>query len=241
MRRISTAALAGAAIIGLAAASVAAAGPVRVRGEVQSRSGDTLNVKSYDGKAVPLALNSQTRYETVVPAKLSDIKSGDFVGVGATGPENDLNALEVVIFPASMRGTGEGHYGWTVPGAVASADRHASGTASAPPVKGTMTNGTVVAGGASAAAPPVQGTMTNGTVAGSSGKEGNLKLALTYSNGKQTEITVPSTAPVVRLTPGHSSDVKPGAKIFALASGRNGSTLTAKSIAVGKNGLMPPM
>lgn len=242
MQRFPTAALAGVAMIGLVAAAVAAGNPVRVRGEVQSRSGDTVNVKTYDGNAVQLALNSQTHYETVVPAKLSDIKSGDFVGVGATGPENNLQAMEVVIFPASMRGTGEGHYGWSVPGAVANADRHASGAASsAPPVQGTMTNGTVVGSGASTGAPPVQGTMTNGTVAGSSGKEGGQKLAVTYSNGKQSEITVPSTVPVVRLMPGQVSELKPGAKVFALASQGNGNALTAKSIAVGKNGLMPPM
>lgn len=241
MRKFSAAALVSAAAIGLTAAAVAAGGPVRVRGEVQSRSGDIVNVKSYDGQAVRLALNSQTRYETVVPAKLSDIKPGDFVGVGATGPENDLQALEVVIFPASMRGTGEGHYGWSVPGAVANADRHAAGASSAPPVQGTMTNGTVMGGGSSTAAPPVQGTMTNGTVASSGGKESGQKLALTYSNGKQSEISVPSGAPVVRLTPGQASELKPGAKIFALASEGNGSTLTAKSVAVGKNGLMPPM
>jgi len=242
MRKRSVAALAVAALIGLAVGALAAPAPVRIRGQIQSRSGDTLNVKTYDGKAVQLALNSQTHYETVVPAKLTDIKSGDFVGIGATGPESDLNALEVVIFPASMRGTGEGHYGWSVPGAVANADQHASGAGSgAPPVQGTMTNGTIVDAGTSTATPPVQGTMTNGTVAGSNTQEGGQKLAVTYSNGKQSEITVPSNAPVVRLTPGQASEAKPGAKIFALASGSDGGTLTAKSIAVGKNGLMPPM
>lgn len=241
MRRLSTAALASAAIIGLAAAVVAAGTPIRVRGEVQSLSGNTLNVSTYDGKPIKLMIDSQTQYESVVPANLSDIQSGDFVGIGATGPESNLQALEVVIFPASMRGTGEGHYAWSVPGAVANADRHTAGTApAAPPVQGTMTNGTVVGGG-SAAAPPVQGTMTNGTVATSSGKAGGQKLALSYGNGKEAEITVPSGAPVVRLTPAQRSELKPGAKIFAIASEGNGSTLTAKSVAVGKNGLMPPM
>jgi hypothetical protein len=138
-----------------------------------------------------------------------------------------------------MRGTGEGHNAWSVPIAVANADRPAASAApGTPPVQGTMTNGTVVGSGSSEGAPPVQGTMTNGMVTTSAGGQ---KLALSYNNGKQTEISVPSGAPVVRLTPGQRSELKPGAKIFALASEGNGSTLTAKSIAVGKNGLTPPM
>jgi hypothetical protein len=241
MSSFSAAALASAAILGLAATAMAATQPIRVRGEIQSVRGNTLSVRSYSGRPIELVLDSTTKYETVVPAHLSDIKKGDFVGVGATGPENDLQALEVLIFPASMRGTGEGHYAWSVPVAVANADRHTTGAAPvAPTVEGTMTNGTVV-GGSSKATPPVQGTMTNGTVATSSGKDGGQKLAISYNNGKQTEILVPSGAPVVRLTPGHRSELKPGAKIFALASEPNGSTETAKSIAVGKSGLMPPM
>jgi hypothetical protein len=245
MRSSSVAALASAAIIGLVAAAVAASEPVRVRGEIQSVQGNTLNVRSYSGKPIELMLNSQTKYQAVVPAQLSDIKKGDFVGIGATGPENDLKALEVHIFPASMRGTGEGENPWSVPVAVANADRQTTGAMpGAPAVNGTMTNGTV-AGGSPEAAPPIAGTMTNGTVATSGGNVGGQKLAITY-NGKQASISVPAGAPVVRLTSGHRSELTPGAKIFALASEGNasegnGSTLTAKSIAVGKNGLMPPM
>ena len=42
----------------------------------------------------------------VVKATLADIKAGSFVGIGAM-PQAD--ALEVLIFPESMRGVGEGH------------------------------------------------------------------------------------------------------------------------------------
>jgi hypothetical protein len=262
MGSFSAAALASAAIIGLAATAAAAEPPTPVRGEIQSLSGNTLNVKSYDGKPIELKLDPQTRYQSVVPAHLFDIKKGDFVGVGATGPDDGLQALEVLIFPASMRGTGEGHYAWSVPAAVANADRQAANAApgtpavqgtmtngtvvgsgspeATPSVQGTMTNGTVVGSGSSEAAPSVQGTMTNGTVATGS-KAGGRKLTLSYNNGKQAEISVPSGAPVVRLTSGQRSELTPGAKIFALASEGNGSALTANLIRVGKNGLMPPM
>jgi len=241
MSSLSAVPLASVGIIGLVTAAVAAGQPVRIRGEIQSLSGSTLNVRSYDGKPIELMLDSQTQYKMVVPAHLSDIKQGDFVGVGATGPEENLEAMEVVIFPASMRGTGEGHYAWSVPAPVANADRHAASAApGTPSVKGTMTNGTVGSSSSEASA-SVHGTMTNGTVGLSSGEAGRKKLTLSYSNGKQTQISVPSDAPVVRFTPGQRSELTSGAKVFAVASEGNGSTLTAKSIAVGKSGLMPPM
>lgn len=240
MIRLSAAPLASVAIIGVVSTAFAAGQPMRIRGEIQSLSGNKLQVTSYDGTPVELMLDSRTKYQVVVPAHLSDVKQGDFVGVGATGPENDLQALEVVIFPASMRGTGEGHYAWSVPAAVANADRHTTNTTpGTPAVQGTMTNGTV--GSASKEAPTVHGTMTNGTVGHSSDQSGAKKLTISYNNGKESQITVPSNAPVVRFTPGQVSDLTSGAKVFALASEGIGNTLTAKSIAVGKDGLMPPM
>jgi len=49
----------------------------------------------------------------VVKASLSDIKQGSFVGItGMPRPDGSQSALEVHIFPESMRGTGEGHYPW---------------------------------------------------------------------------------------------------------------------------------
>ncbi len=121
-------------------------------------------------------------------------------------------------------------------------DRHvASGSsAGAPPVKGTMTNGTVAGTGTSQDAPPVHGTMTNGTVAGNSSAGGGKELTVSYNGGKKVQILVPSDAPVVRLQPAHRSVLKQGAKAFAVASGPS-SKLQANVVAVGKNGMMPPM
>src|SRR5262249_20569888 len=44
---------------------------------------------------------------------MSDIQSNTFVGITALAqPDGTIKALEVHVFPESMRGTGEGHYGW---------------------------------------------------------------------------------------------------------------------------------
>jgi len=44
---------------------------------------------------------------------MADIKPGKFVGsAGMMQPDGTQKAIEVHIFPESMRGTGEGHYDW---------------------------------------------------------------------------------------------------------------------------------
>ena len=103
-----------AAVTTLAASSTAqAADGVRVRGTVVSLTGDTLVVKSRDGDNVNVTLAPGWKAGGIAPAKLADIKTGDFVGIAslptATG---GAGALEVLVFPPAMRGTGEGSYGW---------------------------------------------------------------------------------------------------------------------------------
>ncbi len=217
---------------------------IRIRGTIESVKGDSTAIRSYDGKTTDLMLNSGTKFAEVLPSRLSDIKPGDFIGVGATGPDKALNALEVVVFPESMRGTGEGHYPWSVPAAVASADAQGSlkAPAGAPPVQGTMTNGTVADTAPNSGAPPVQGTMTNGTVAADSSRPGGNELTVSYGNGEKVQIVVPPGAPVVRFVPAQQSVLAAGAKVFVVASKPGGSNeLSAKFVAVGKDGLMPPM
>ena len=98
---------------------------LNVRGTITSLDGNNLEINGRDGPTkVHLADNAQVT--SVAKASLSDIKPGDFIGTAAT-PRTDgtLQAIEIHIFPESMRGTGEGSYAWDT-GA-----------------KSTMTNGTV--------------------------------------------------------------------------------------------------
>ena len=45
------------------------------------------------------------------------IKPGAFIGTATTTePDSTLRSLEVVVFPEAMKGTGEGHYPWDLPG-----------------------------------------------------------------------------------------------------------------------------
>ena len=96
--------------------------PQRVRGTVASVEGNILTVKPKDGASIAIRLADGWGASGVIAAKLSDIKAGDFVGVASIPDKSDaegLDALELVIFPEAMRGTGEGHYAWDLqPGSM---------------------------------------------------------------------------------------------------------------------------
>jgi hypothetical protein len=207
----------------------------RVRGTVVSVRGDTLTVKSRDGKDVRAMLGADTKFASVVRADLSDVKPGDFIGTAAKGPKSDMVALEVVIFPDSMRGAGEGHYPWDkLPDTtMAGAD---GGT---PQVQSSMTNVTVTTASAPGTAPMVASSMTNGTVTTATGKSGDKELTVSYK-GQKAQVLVPADVPIVRFAPAQRSVLTSGAKIFVKATETNGG-LHADFVAIGKDGVTPPM
>jgi hypothetical protein len=83
--------------------------PTRVRGAIESIDGDLLTVRSRSGEDVKLHMASDLAVVGIVKASLSDIKVGSFVGATTVpGPDGEPKAVEVHIFPESMRGTGEG-------------------------------------------------------------------------------------------------------------------------------------
>jgi hypothetical protein len=87
--------------------------PVRIRGTVERIDGATSVVKARGGVELKVTVADNAQIAGVIKASLSDIKQNSFVGVTAMPqPDDSLNAVEVHIFPESMRGTGEGHYPW---------------------------------------------------------------------------------------------------------------------------------
>jgi hypothetical protein len=114
MRKIALAA----AVIGLfvmpAFAQAPPAGtPTRIRGTVDKLDGQNLTVKSRDGQTRTIALAPNVIVSTLVKKSLADIKTGDFVAsTGIKGTDGKIHAIEVRIFPESLRGAGEGQYPW---------------------------------------------------------------------------------------------------------------------------------
>jgi hypothetical protein len=85
----------------------------RVRGTIVQVGGSTLTVKATNGALLNVHLNNNAKVVAIVAASLADITPGSFVGTTAVPqPGGTLQAIEVHIFPESMRGTGEGHRAW---------------------------------------------------------------------------------------------------------------------------------
>jgi hypothetical protein len=103
-------------VIGLVvggAAALAQEAPVRVRGTIDRVDGDVFIVKARGGSEVRLKLQENAMVVALIKASLADIKQGSYVGVsGMPQPDGSQKALEVHIFPESMRGVGDGHRAW---------------------------------------------------------------------------------------------------------------------------------
>jgi hypothetical protein len=95
------------------AAALAQSAPVRVRGTIEKLDNGVLAVKAVNRESLRIQLAEHYTVAGVVPASLADVTVGKFIGTATLGQRNgELVALEVLIFPEAMRGTGEGHYPW---------------------------------------------------------------------------------------------------------------------------------
>jgi hypothetical protein len=86
---------------------------VRIRGTIERIEGPVYVIKSREGTELKLTLTDNPLYVAIAPSTMADIKPGMFIGsAGMMQPDGTQKAIEVHIFPESMRGTGEGHYDW---------------------------------------------------------------------------------------------------------------------------------
>lgn len=181
-----------------------------IRGTVANVSGSRITIATATGSVVVI-VDAKTKYAGVVPGSVDDITPGTFIGTANVPAANGNRALEVVVFPASMKGTGEGDYPWdlSAPGNRASA----------------MTNGTVAA--------PKYSAMTNATVSHVSGSA--LKtVTLQYAGGTKV-VSIPPSAPIVLIAPASRALLVVGAHVFIA------KTLGGTRIIIGERGATPPM
>ena len=196
--------------------------PEHVRGAVQTVNGQALTIATSAG-SVRVQLAPSTAIATVVQSDRAHLTDGSFLGItSVVAPDGSRRAVEVHVFPESMRGTGEGSRGWDWPGASADS-KMTNGTAS------KMTNGTVS-----------NSTMTNGTVTAAGGSSLTLQYKDGASKGSQA-ITIPPGVPVDAIEPGQSADLQPGVHVFVVATRDSAGVLVADRVLVGKDGVVPPM
>jgi hypothetical protein len=99
--------------LALASSTAWAQDAVRVRGTIERVDGQIYMIKSREGAELKVTLGDNPLIVAIVKASLDDVKQGMFVGVtGVPQADGSQRAIEVHIFPESMRGTGEGHYPW---------------------------------------------------------------------------------------------------------------------------------
>lgn len=94
-------------------AQSAPAPTMRLRGTIEKVDATTLVLKERSGETMTLAIADNFSVSEVLPVDPASIQSGVFVGTAALpGTDGALSALEVLVFPEAMRGTGEGHSQW---------------------------------------------------------------------------------------------------------------------------------
>jgi hypothetical protein len=214
-----------------AVSAMAADQPVHVRGTVTDVTATGFTVQT-DAGTKTIILAADTRITGVVPSSIDQIQPGSFIGSANVPSGTTSRALEVVVFPPAMKGSGLGDYAWDLPakGASGSAMAMTNGDV----MGSAMTNGTVKKMKSAEAMPSA---MTNGTVKTATGSSDRM-LVIDYGKGEKT-IDVPADAPVVTFQPAVRTDIVKGAHVFVAAM--PGNPATAKVVAVGINGTVPPM
>ena len=214
--------------LALAASSVfAQAVPTRVRGTIQSFDGKQITIAAADGSSVSLAVSPMTPVVYSVPKKLSDIKGGDFVATGGvTGKDGRIHANEVRIFPASMKGLGEGQYPMQAPGS-------------------SMTNATILTTDGTVTMANGGGTMKmsfTGTATDANGKcTGHAPPKGTAGCTGTTEVDVAAGVPIHEVVMGDQTLLKPGLAVSTFtATGPDGKPM-ARLLSVEKDGVKPAM
>ena len=104
--------LGAAAAISLLGVVGAQAADLHVRGVVTAVDGPKVTIKTREGTDAMLTLGDNWKIGGVTKASMADIKAGTFIGTANMMGPSGAKALEVVVFPEAMRGTGEGDYGW---------------------------------------------------------------------------------------------------------------------------------
>ncbi len=109
------------AIGGFAAAAVAqTAQTTRIRGTIAAMDGQVMIVTTREGPKLPITLTEPLTVSAVKALDLAAIQPGSYIGAASeVGPDGQLQAIEVLVFPEAARGAGEGHRDWDLkPGSL---------------------------------------------------------------------------------------------------------------------------
>lgn len=130
----------------LAGTAGAQASALPVRGTISAVAGSSLTITEISGATTSVTLAPNAVVTEVLPATVADVTSGSYIGTAAIRqPNGEYRAIELQIFPASMRGVGLGTRAWnlqphsTMTNGTVGGLAHASGTVGAVSGNGDLT------------------------------------------------------------------------------------------------------
>jgi hypothetical protein len=186
-------------------AQVEAAPPISgVKGKLQAVTSNSLDILSPSGLVHVRIERPLITYKQVA-SNLSRVTPSSFVGVASMKEANGVEvATQIKIFPAELRGAGEGSRMMGGPMGHASHSRMTNGSVSRPMMSHSrMTNGTVQKG--------------NGTT-----------LVVHYQDGAET-ISVPPNVPVTEVARGEVKLIR-GDTVYAATTKQPNGTLTTNKV-----------
>lgn len=181
--------------------------PQGTRGKVASINGTSMTLLTSGGKE-NVKLASGYKVFSRVPGNLAHVKANSFVGITTVNINGVEQASEIHIFPAALRGLGEGS--------------HMMGTNDASGKPNRMTNGTVQRMGLTKPS-----RMTNGKIV----KETGAGVVVAYKGGS-LKISVPPTVSVTEIVPVKASALKVGESVFALGPKQSNGSWLAKTVMI---------
>jgi hypothetical protein len=196
----------------------------RIRGKIETYDPVTraLGVTTSDKKTTTVTLEPDARVIYDARLKLTDVKSGDFVGsTTLKTADGKLHAQEVHVFPDYMRGAGEGQY----PTSDANPNR-------------LMTNATVAEVASVAANKGSIKLNFRGAVAAADGSCSGHAGSGAGCTGN-SEILVAPGIPVIGLMLGDESLLVPGAAVSVSVMAGQGGALQSSRLTVEKDGVKP--
>ena len=111
LRSIVTRGLLAGIILGAGATLAAAAS--HVRGEVTAITGDVATVRTVPGDSIAVTLKPDFGLIVYHRIALSDLKPDDYLSIpSVSGPDGGKQAVAIGVFPAALKGVGEGESDW---------------------------------------------------------------------------------------------------------------------------------
>jgi hypothetical protein len=179
-----------------------------VRGQVKSVTHNSIAIQTKSGVVTLEVRRPLTTYRQI-PSDLSQVTSSSYIGVATVHEPNGTEvAKQIKIFPAELRGAGEGSF---LLGATPGASTHSR-----------MTNGSV-----SQTLAMGRSRMTNGEA---QVQGGGTILKVQYQGGEQT-VVVPHNVPVTKVEAGEVT-LSAGDTVYAVTAKQPNGALATNRIFV---------